>query len=372
MRMKAVFLVVLFLAVTGAAQAFEQFANQNVVISQGTPIADDLLAAGNNVSVDADVTGNAFVAGGNVGVGGPVSGALAAAGGTVNISGTKQTVMAAGGTVNIRGITARNLALAGGTVNVDSGTRVARDLLLSAGEANMLGTVGRDLRIAGGNIRIGGKVNGDVYANGQSITLEPGAVVTGDLVYESPTRATIARSAKVLGDVRHTPMRKGAQQAGLGRLWRAIVGFAMMFLFGVVLVAVFPAWTAQAASNVLRLPGWSALWGVVSLIVTPLAVLIAFMTIVGVPLGLAVMFAYFIALMVAMVVAAVAIGAALLKGPSIWLQLLIGLLIIYILGSIPILGSLVRLAVLIFGLGGVVLAFKRTPARPAEAVPEPA
>ncbi len=91
--------------------------------------------------------------------------------------------------------------------------------------------------------------------------------------------------------------------------------------------------------------------------------MIAILTIVGIPLGVAVTFAYIVSLMVAMIVAAVALGSMILKGQSIWIHLLIGLLIIYILGSIPILGGLVRLVVLVIGLGALILTFRRASAR---------
>lgn len=121
--------------------------------------------------------------------------------------------------------------------------------------------------------------------------------------------------------------------------------------------------TSQAASNAARLPGRSAIWGLISLVVTPIAAMIAILTIVGIPLGVAVTFAYIVSLMVAMIVAAVALGSMILKGQSIWIHLLIGLLIIYILGSIPILGGLVRLVVLVIGLGALILTFRRASAR---------
>lgn len=352
--------LMLFFAVITSAWGFRQLAGQSVEVAAGAPVNDDLLATGNNVTVAGTVNGSAYVAGGTVSMTGPVTGSVAAAGGDVTLGGTKGAVMAAGGTVTFEGLKARNAAIAAGTVSVDAATNIARDLMLTGGDVMTAGTVGRDLNASGGTIKIGGTVNGNVNAAGGDISLSPGTVIRGNFNYESPKNASIAPGARVLGRTTHTlPKRHGVSR--LGRLASAIIGFAMMFLLGAVLLAVFRRGPMEVAAKIVDKPGPSLLWGLITLILTPIAAIIVMVTVVGLPLGIVAMLLYGVGVIVAVVITALALGAVLLKGDNMYLQLLLGLVVIYALGAVPFLGGLIWFLVLVFGLGALAVSFRRGP-----------
>ncbi|MEN6521003.1 MAG: hypothetical protein ABFD46_07635 [Armatimonadota bacterium] len=356
---RLVLLVVIIAAVVAQAGAVDLRSSRSVVVPEKTAVKDDLLAAGNNVDMSGNVAGTALVAGETVNVAGLVTGFLGAAGQNVNVRGVKQMVAAAGQNVNVQGLSARNVIIAGNSVNVDDTSNISRDMLLAGTNVTTRGTIGRNLKATGTNLSIGGNIRGDVLASGNNISIMPGTVIGGNFIYESRSKANIGEGARITGKIEQRIPRKAAAPKGPGKVTRAIFGFLTMFVFGVVMVALFPRWSAETALRVISAPGWSALAGFIALIITPIAAVIVFITLIGIPIGLTLLFIYIIALMVAVIVAALAVGALTLRGRTIWLQLLLGLFIIYILGAIPVLGGLVRLAVIIFGLGAIALMFFR-------------
>jgi len=356
MKRAAACIVLLVTAVT--AGAFDLRAGPSVLVPRNATVSDDLAAAGGDVSVYGKVNGSVLAAGRDLTISGAVSGFIGAAGNTVNLSGAQGVVTAAGRHVAARSLSARNLALAGTRVEVDDLSRVARDVVAAGTSVTVRGTIGRDLRMAGSDLAVGARVSGNVYASGTNVSVLPGGVIRGDLVYESPNRAKIAGGATVLGRLIHRPARRA--YSAPGRLVSGIFGFFMMLLFGVVFVALFPRWSERSVGHVVESPGWSVLWGLVGLIVTPIAAAIALVTIVGIPIGLASLAAYLVSLMLAVVVSGVALGGLVLRGRAVvWWRLALGLLIIFLLGAIPFVGGLIWLAVVLFGLGALALSIVR-------------
>lgn len=351
-------LIFLIAVIASQAAAVDLKSGKSILVSEGDTVDDDMLAAGSNINLEGSIAGNAFVAGETVSITGPVEGFLGLAGQNVNVRGTKQMIAVAGQNINVQSVSARNAVMAGNNVDVDRASNVARDIIAAGNNVTLRGTVGRNVRAAGNNLNIGGNIGGDVFASGTNITVLPGTVIRGNLVYESHNKANIGEGAQITGRVEQRPPKKApTMPRGPGRAARAIFGFLTMLAFGAVLLALFPRWSAETTREIISLPGRSALIGIIALIVVPIAVIIAVITLIGIPIGLTLLFAYIIAWLVSIVVAALTVGTLIIRGRSIWLQLLLGLVVLYIVGSIPLLGGLLRLAIPIFGFGAIALIF---------------
>lgn len=351
-------LILIIAVIASQAVAVDLRSGRSILVSKGDAVEDDMLAGGSNINLEGSIAGNALVAGETVSITGPVEGFLGLAGQNVNVRGTKQMIAAAGQNVNVQSASARNAVMAGNNVDVDTASNVARDVIVAGNNVTLRGTIGRDVRAAGNNLNIGGNIGGNVFASGANITVLPGTAIRGNLIYESQNKASIGEGAQIKGRVEQLPPRKGtAMPRGPGRAARAVFGFLTMFVFGAVMVALFPRWSAETARGIITLPGRSALIGIIALIVVPIAAIIAFITLIGIPIGFTLLFVYIIAWLAAIVVAALAVGALILRGQSIWLQLLLGLAALYIAGSIPLLGGLLRFAIPILGFGAIALTF---------------
>lgn len=333
----------------------------SVNVPAGTTIDDDLAAAGANVNVGANVSGDLLAAGSQVVSSGSSAQSSLLAGGNVTSSGSVgNNLYAAGGQLAISNTVADNAYVAGGTVTMVQGSRVARDLLITGGQVAMNGTVGRDLLASGGDISINGTVNGNARVNGGNITLGPDAVVRGDLIYSSDQKLNMETGARVLGKTiqRQQPQKRAQppSRAAKAALW--LLSLTSAFIVGAIILAIVPVMSAGVADRVVQAPGWSMLTGFILLVVVPIAATIIALTIIGFPLALILLAMYFISIYISYIFVGLAAGRFIFRrigkpAASMYLDLLVGLVVVWILISIPFIGGLIKLLVILLGLGAL-------------------
>jgi len=113
-------------------------------------------------------------------------------------------------------------------------------------------------------------------------------------------------------------------------------------------------------------------WGVAIAIGVPLLAILALVTLVGIPFGIALLLAAIPVLLVAYATGAWLVGRRVLRNRSAspWGALLAGWGILRLVALIPVIGGLVGLAATVVGLGALTVALWRarrpgaTPARP--------
>ena len=103
--------------------------------------------------------------------------------------------------------------------------------------------------------------------------------------------------------------------------------------------------------------------GLLGVIVIPIIFLILLFTIIGIPLGIIIIFSYFIYLYLTKIFVSLFIGRSFLKlfdasFKSGW-TLLIGLIIFVILTSIPFIGGIIYLLLLFLGFGALLIFYKQ-------------
>ncbi len=346
----------------------------NVVsVSQDTPVSGDLLAAGRDISVQAKVS-DVAAAGNTVDVMGPVAMSAMLAGNDVTVGGpVGNDLYAAGQNVRVDSSISDNAYLAGSLVRLARTGRVGSDLLAAGGTVDVLGNVGGDLRAAGETITIGGTVAGDVFASaGTSVRVLDGAVIRGDLNYESPKKAEISKGARVMGETRHRlPAKENAKPVfwtGAG-LWFGLLLAAIVF--GIVLALLFPSGVRLVADTIRR-SFWPSLGiGALVLVAVPVVLVVLMITLVGIPLAIVLGLLYAIALYVAPILTGVALGQLLLnrRQPNaaslIW-SVLLGVAVLAVIKLVPIVGWIVGLAALLVGLGSMLTTWWRGRREPAE------
>lgn len=334
----------------------------NVVsVPAGSALPDDLYAFGQSVSIGGSVSGDLLAAGGEVSLSGSTTQDAVLAGGRVDVAGSVgDDLRTAGGDVRISGSVADNASVAGGTVILSNTGRVGRDLQVVGGTVRIEGDVGRSLDVFGGQASLDGKVGGDVQAKVGRLTVGPGAVIQGDLVYTSAQKASIAPGARVQGKTVYHPAPKREKRAvspvSKGALW--VLSFLAIFLIGVVFIALAPRGSETAADRVSGAPWVSLLVGFILLVVVPVAVFFVTVTLVGIPLALILLVSYVIMIYVSRVFVGLAIGRWIFRKlgrpqMSLYVDLLVGLLILWLLSAIPYVGWVVRLAAVLLGLGAL-------------------
>ncbi len=366
MRMPWLLAVGLALLYPQAAPAAAQSSDSSVV--REGPIDHDVYLAGSSVELRGAIDGDAVLAGGHVTTDGDIAGSVLAAGGTLDIRGAvKRSVRVAGGDVSVAAGIARDLTAAGGSVTLSREARVAGNAWIAAAHVSVSGDVGRSLEAIGANIALDGTVEGDAHLRGHWITVGPEAVVHGRLVYESDTAAEIDPHAHIEGGITReewtAPRRAETAVHVMGYAAKILLALGLIAA-GLLFILVFPGYSLNAARLIGLRPLASLGLGFALLIATPVAVVIAMVSMLGAILGLVVLAAYFISLLLAVLTAALFVGDAVLRilgrGPLTGIgrrlgALILGVIALVVSSGLPFLGGFVFSAALVFGLGAFYL-----------------
>lgn len=322
---------------------------------------EDVLASGGAPTVPDSVLGDAIMAGGDVRFSGTTGGDYLGAGGKQTISGRIHgSLRAAGGEVHVMAAVDRNATVAGGKVVLDSTAVIGRNAYLVGGDVQVNGTVREGLLASGGKVTLNGAVGRDVKINGGELRIGPRAQITGNLRYRVPAKNVhIDPAARISGTVTALHVSRPWGPGPFHLLW--MLGFLVV---GAIVVALFPRFTEEAAGILPQSPGLSALVGVGWIILVPIAICIAVITIIGIPLALVATAVYFLLLYLGRTTIAVwlgrrVLGARALAGrQGVLVNFLVGGFILLVVGIIPLIGSWLMVIATVLGLGTVLLRAK--------------
>lgn len=269
------------------------------------------------------------------------------------------------------------IVITGGAV-VPAG-QTAGDVIVVDGPVRIAGRATGDVVAVSGPIRITGRVDGDVVAVSDRAFLAPTARVGGDLLYgdESPALAQGARvDGKVEKEEWNDVFSSPAWSVAGPLAWWLAVSISTL-LVGVLLLLLAPRMLGAAARAARGRPGAVIGWGILIAIALPLVAILALVTLVGIPFGIALLLALVPVMLVAYATSTWILGRRLVKEPrSPWLALLAGWGVLRLLALIPVLGFLVGLAATVIGLGALVVALWRVrrpeATAPATGSPAPA
>lgn len=354
----------LALLASGPSLAETRFSD-SVVVTEA--IDDDLYAAGGEVRIEGSVAGAATLAAGSAEISGDIEGDVILAGGRINLAGgVGDDLRAAGGNVQVTGFVTDQATIAGGSVTVGPGSAIGGRTWIAGGDVEMAGQIGDDLHVAAGTAVISGRVVGNVEIAAREIRVEPGAVIGGDLVWRSELPPLIAEDAQILGEVRAAgedePEPPGEESpSGFDGGWAAGIALAAA---GLMLLWFAPQLASRAAAVFREAPVRTLVLGAASIVLTPVAAAVLFVTVLGWLLGLVVLAGYVFALLLSGLVGVLIITLNLRgrpggtgTGPSGgWRSALLLLLVVAVLvlaQRVPFLGGLLVVLVVLAGFGAL-------------------
>jgi hypothetical protein len=148
--------------------------------------------------------------------------------------------------------------------------------------------------------------------------------------------------------------------------------FVAALMVGIPFAGLLPRLTGNAVRAIRHSSLKCALTGMLCFCLIPMVSTLVLLTLVGIPLGLAMLVVYVLMLYLSKVVVAIAVGGTLMRwrGPQpfgrVMLALSLGLVLLYTATTLPIVGAGVWFIVTFIGAGGLVLGGFQT-----QAVAEP-
>ncbi len=335
------------------------------VVSEVDPVSEDVYVTSLRGVVDGVIDGDLTIFTGDLVINGEVSG-------TVQVFSSGSVTINDGATIggSLRGA-ARSITVSGqigadvfasaASVVVEETGTVARDVMAFGGVVRVEGDVGRDVR--GRMIRtvIDGRVGGDIDVATQRFEVGSGAVVDGDVLYRSPTGASIDEGAQISGTTTRLPSQSNFVY-GVILTIANLVGFLGFLLSGLVVLFVLRGSSSRATGAVVTQPIRSFLYGLVAVVAAPIAVVVLAATLVGLPLAIMVVMAIVASIIVGPVPAVAALGnRVLLKKGGILAAFAIGA-ILWRAGIwlIPVVGGILYVIALVWGVGAWIVGFIET------------
>jgi cytoskeletal protein CcmA (bactofilin family) len=378
--MKRIFylLVVAILVVPFSVSA-AQFKSGETIIQQDS-LAEDLYAAGENITVKGEIDGDVFGMAGIINLDGTVKQDANVTGGTITVEDVQDDLRVGGGTVTINGTTGGDAMVGGGTIRFTDSSTVSGDLSIGGGVVVLDGKVSGTTRIGAGDVQLNGTFDGPVFVQADRIT------INGTLVADSQLSAreiVVGENAQITGNVRYW------QEAGPINADSAIKGgsftyddslkiqpqsgsffagpllmFMLISLLSAALVLALlvhfdKRGKAEKAARILSAQYWkSLLWGLVFYIVTPVIGILLCATVIGLPVGLFILAMYAFTMYAAPIIAALVltkwIDLRRTKQFGKWTTFFValGLLIVLkLIGFIPLVGMLLVLLIVPAALG---------------------
>jgi cytoskeletal protein CcmA (bactofilin family) len=357
---------IFFSAAESRPQDRERFGGKSS-LPAGAVINGDYFAFGPVSEISGTVNGDVYAFAGQVLIDGQVNGDVIGAGGRVRISGAvAQDVRVAGGHIAITGDIGRNLTVAGGNVELASSAAVRGGLVAAGGNIDLSAPLGGNSKVAAGTLIVSNRIAGDMDAAVGTLRITSKAEIQGNVNYWSDREASMSEGARIGGKIsRNAPPQKPELWPALiaGWIFLLAVSFVSTLILGLLSIRFLPGFHSATVAALKERPWMSLGIGFVSVIVIPVICLLLFATLLAIPLALILTAAFFILLYWARIFAISRIGEAILgrfrAAPGKSAAFLIGLIVYYLLAIIPVIGWLVVVLVVLFGLGAELTARKR-------------
>jgi hypothetical protein len=297
-----------------------------------------------------------------------------------------------------------SLAVVGGNVTIEEGATVNGDVVVVGGSLTINGDVDGNVAIIGGNLTLSAKIDGDIavvggqaaltetaIVNGNVATIggqiekEPGAEISGDITNNAPLvdipdvpAVPNVPNVPNAPDVPNTPdfdVNFNPFWNAVSVVWRALAVAAV----GMLLTLFLQPQLERVADAITHQPVLAGSFGMLAVVVTPLAILIMVVTLILIPVTLVVAMLVPLAWLFGMVALGQEVGERFTKAINqTWSPVLstgFGTLLLVLvtgfIGLIPCIGWLLAFFVTLFALGGVVMTWFGTRNPPGNTISAP-
>ncbi|HTR47145.1 MAG TPA: zf-HC2 domain-containing protein [Verrucomicrobiae bacterium] len=329
----------------------------------GQEVKTDLIVIADRARIDGDVDGDLIVFSEYITVSGHVKGDIIGFGQELRVNGPVDgNVRVLCQTLSLNSTVGKNVMGWAGVAEMTEKATVGGTMTEIVGAAELDGKLGGDLLIFAGNLEMNGSIGGNAKIRADQLRIGPDGEIKGETKFEGRHQPVVESGAKLGSPIQVTIPKTGPDYSRVTYYWHRVLLWGASFLFGLLVLLLAPGFFVDAESAAKRI-GPAIGFGVLFFIATPIAVVIACFTIVGLSVGIATLLFYAIAIYAAKVFVAAWIGEKLLGpssgvGPAIG-RLALGLAIIRALLIVPYAGFWIGFLVIAWGMGAIVLALYR-------------
>jgi cytoskeletal protein CcmA (bactofilin family) len=356
------------------ALALDNRNGEVITIGPEETIDDDLVVSASTLNILGHVKGDVVALSSEINIMGEIDGDVLAYSPKVTVTGTIHGSLRTGGqTLSLSGRVDRNLTVVVQDLDVASPSVVMGNVILMGipgGTLTIAGWVGRGVSAYTQALTLNARVARNVDVTGGLITFGPNAHVRGNVRYVADSDTSIPTgvvdgtvSRTSVADAQLQQQSQATDNAGtiLGVLW--LIGNVLL---GLLAVHFLPGITKGTLLAFSYRPFSTLVYGSLFCIIAPIVGFVSALTLIGLPIGL---------LIFALWVAGIQLGWIFAASALAWtvvgrvqqgqvtapreVLVIAGLLVLFLITRVPILGGPIRLFVLCMGIGALIRALTR-------------
>lgn len=301
---------------------------------------DDLYLAGNVVIIDGKVNGNIFVLAKELYVNGSINGDVNAAAQKITLNPQKcYSVRALAGELTSCGNIQKDMLIAiGEKLSICNKNRIRGNLLAAATEADISGYIKGNANVRVGKLKIEAlKVSGDLEYMASEVVISENVIVAGQIkVLEKQIEEEINKKMPWF-------------QFIFSKIVSSLYSFLVAYIFGLIWVIFMPIQVSQIVRETIKYPLKFFLIGLSLMIITPVVSMIIAFTFIGIPFAVIGISVLGVGYFMSKIFVAIIIGKLIMEKlfykreiepnrKNKHLELIIGLVLLYLIDSIPYLG----------------------------------
>ncbi|MEO0129618.1 MAG: hypothetical protein ABIL02_05210 [candidate division WOR-3 bacterium] len=341
---------------------------QDVVIGVDEVIDDDLIAMARSIRIEGKVNGDLYAFAQEIKIGNIVNGSIYTGGAELEINAKDcRSLVAFCGSLKTNSKIANNLLFFGKKLATEKENIVKKDLIAFGNKIWIDGEVGDEIKGGMGKFYLNGKIgSADIQAD--SVNIDSGATVMGNMVIRSGKEPVIDSNAKILGKTEfkkiEAKIKEGRRGVGIFEIFK-IIFFISKIVIGIILIALFKPYIKKT-NEILKSSTWKSLgFGFLTIIIIPVVTVITLATIIGIPVAIFGVFVFLTLAYISGIIFATGLGDWIIRlvkkdgMVSPYLAFIIGFVIFTLVCLIPYLGFFIRLVVIFLGTGMIVLLLNK-------------
>lgn len=326
--------------------------------------AKSIIEADQEVKVKGEVDSSRVILGNNVTTEENVDGLSLVAANNANIKGSAPYALYAGNMLTIESTIEKDVFIAANSANIGSEAIIGRDIYAYANDMKINTSGARNIKFIGHTLDISGiTVYGNVYANADEVIMDKDTIIEGKITCFDYTILTGKGEAKIGKIVEKTSERIDTVTIW-DRIISALTSAVSLFIVLAILISIIPKAKTYIKKETF---GFEEILktiakGLLFLVVVPIICLFALFTVLLAPASLISIALYVIICYISTGLAAFIIANKLMdkysKKNNVYVNLLIGVIGIKLLGLVPYVGTFIEFVFLIYGMGYIFKTIK--------------
>jgi len=354
MRKKIIITLLCLLPLFGMNVKAEEPTIEELMVTSVVEPAKDKIIADSNINISENVTGDLYFAGSTVTINSDVYGDAIGGANIINIyKNVNNNIRMAANTLNLTNVITKNITVAGSNINF---VNVTANNIYAAAETIAFSGTANSVNFGARLVTIGGTINSKSTIYAEDVVIYDTAVINGELNvksnnairYEGNVDKTNIKYTHVeTTDYTYEPSIK-SQIPGF------IYKFVTISLLALIMMS-FKKFNNKSLANLKTKPVETLLYGLLIFIALPITILIATVSVIGIPIATIMTFIYLTLLIVGKAFAAIALSELLFEKTNMnkYLRLFIMILSICIVSVIPYLSFVFGILVYSYMFGSV-------------------